>query len=123
MLLNITESLFFRYDTWNVLVPEGQFLTQIGNDNFIDVLIKIRGKDGESAVREWKQLKEDMRPLARAASMTPPVSLRFDLGVFVTALGRYLSDLIACGPTALSLTGPFTRVIEGKVNDPFIRNW
>lgn len=73
------------YDTWNVVVPEGTFLTrvrgsgwgawccgcwglllcslllskahphaQVGNDNFGEVLAKIRGQD---AVAEWQRLQ------------------------------------------------------------------
>ena len=26
-----------KYDTWNVIAPEGTFLTRIGNDNFYEV--------------------------------------------------------------------------------------
>lgn len=49
---------------------------QVGNDNFNDVLAKIRGA-GSPAIAEWQALQEDMRPLARAASMIPPAALRF----------------------------------------------
>jgi hypothetical protein len=46
---------------------------QIGNDNFYEVLEKIRGA---SAVAEWRQLQEVMRPLAKAAVLMPPVAFR-----------------------------------------------
>jgi hypothetical protein len=100
-----------QYNTWNVVVPEGQFLTrvsggvtlaaraahqhatlarqrthththtyththtrpQIGNDNFNEVLAKIRGP---SAVAEWGRLQDAMRPLAKAAVLMPPIAFR-----------------------------------------------
>lgn len=49
------------------------FLVQIGNDNFYEVLQKIRGP---SAVEEWRRLQDVMRPLASAATMLPPVAFR-----------------------------------------------
>ena len=36
--------------------------------------------------------------------------LHSDLGVFVSAFGRYLKDMLQSGPVALQLTGPFSKV-------------
>jgi hypothetical protein len=47
---------------------------QIGNDNFYEVLEKIRGPE---AVAEWSKLQEVMRPLAKAAVLMPPVAFRW----------------------------------------------
>ncbi|GAX79935.1 hypothetical protein CEUSTIGMA_g7375.t1 [Chlamydomonas eustigma] len=112
-----------KYDTWNVIVPEGEFVTKVGNDNFVEVLKKIGGKDSGKAVAEWQALQEHMKPLARAASMIPPAAIRFDPGVLVSALRRYFGDVISSGPSALQLTGPFSKVIQGQITDPFIKNW
>ncbi|GFR48781.1 hypothetical protein Agub_g10729, partial [Astrephomene gubernaculifera] len=110
-----------RYDSWNVVVPEGNFLTRIGNDNFSEVLSKIRGP---AAVAEWTRLQQVMRPLARAAALMPPAAFRYDPGVLVTAIGRYLPALLAAGGDAARLSGPFSSVLDGSgVSDPFIRNW
>ena len=107
-----------QYDTWNVLVPEGQFLTRVGADNFTEVLAKIRGADSP-AIDEWRALQVHMKPLAKASSMIPPSAIRCDLGAFKTAIVRYLSDLISTGPVALGLTGPFSKVIDGRIKDQF----
>ncbi|WIA14506.1 hypothetical protein OEZ85_003026 [Tetradesmus obliquus] len=241
-----------QYNTWNVLVPEGQFLTRIGNDNFLDVLSQIRGP-GSPAIAEWRRLQEVMRPLAKAAVLLPPVAFRwvllppvafrwvllppvafrwvllppvafrwvllppvafrwvllppvafrwvllppvafrwvllppvafrwvllppvafrwvllppvafrwvllppvafrwvllppvafrwvllppvafrwvllppvafrYDPGVLLSAIGRYLPALATGGTDAMKLTGPFSKVLDGVVADPFIRNW
>ncbi|KAF6250576.1 hypothetical protein COO60DRAFT_1705674 [Scenedesmus sp. NREL 46B-D3] len=111
-----------QYNTWNVLVPEGQFLTRIGNDNFLDVLSQIRGA-GSPAMAEWRRLQEVMRPLAKAAVLLPPVAFRYDPGVLLSAIGRYLPALATGGTDAMKLTGPFSKVLDGVVSDSFIRNW
>ena len=46
---------------------------QIGNDNFNEVLAKIRGPE---AIAEWQRLQDAMRPLAKAAVLMPPVAFR-----------------------------------------------
>lgn len=54
-------------------------LVQVGAAQFCEVLQQVRGPE---AVDEWRRLQEHMRPLSRAASVLPPVALRFDLGAF-----------------------------------------
>lgn len=50
-----------------------------------------------------------MKPLARAATLLPPVAFRFDPGVAVSAVGRYLPQLLTGGGDAMKLTGPFSK--------------
>lgn len=40
-----------RYKTWNVIVPEGEFLTEVGAKQFLDVIQRIQGP---AAVHEWR---------------------------------------------------------------------
>jgi hypothetical protein len=80
---------------------------QIGNDNFCDVLDRVRGPQ---AAKEWRALQEHMRPLASAAAMLPPAAMRADPGVLLTAVARYLPALLANGANAAQLTGPFSKV-------------
>ena len=95
-----------RYDAWNVVLPEGTFLTRVGADNFADLLATLRGP---AAVEEWRALQLKMRPLAAAATVVPPLAIRFDLGAAVTAVGRYLPAILSSGPAALALTGVCVR--------------
>ncbi|KAK9814184.1 hypothetical protein WJX72_001911 [[Myrmecia] bisecta] len=108
-----------RYDTWNVILPEGSWLTQVGSRQFLDVL---REAAGPSALAEWARLREVMQPLAAAATALPPVALRSDAAV-VLSVAKYLPSLLSAGLSALKLTGPFSKVMDGVVNDTFIRNW
>jgi hypothetical protein len=45
-----------QYNTWNVIVPEGQFLTRIGNDNFYEV---CRAAQSSSCITpHWQPVSE-----------------------------------------------------------------
>lgn len=110
-----------QYKHWNVVLPEGTFLTEVGASQFIDVLHQIRGPE---AAEEWRRLQEFMRPLAAAATMLPPVALRQDAWALRTAALRYLPQLLANGAATSKLTGPFSKVLDDAgIRDPFTRNW
>lgn len=107
------------YDTWGCCLPEGDFDTSVGADQFCDILQRLRG---EGAVAEWRKLQEVMAPLAEAAIAIPPASLRFDLGAIMT-MGQFLPPMAKHILNVARLTGPFSAILEGVVTDPFIRNW
>ena len=107
------------YDTWGCCLPEGDFDTTVGADQFCEVLERLRGPD---AVAEWRRLQEVMAPLKEAAIALPPAAMRLDLGAART-LPPFLPSLLRHAPQVAKLTGPFTTITEGVVTDPFIRNW
>ena len=107
------------YDTWGCCLPEGNFNTSVGAEQFCDVLQKLRG---EGAVAEWRKLQEIMAPLSEAAIALPPASVRFDLGAIMT-MGQFLPTMTKHIFNFPKLTGAFSQIIEGVVTDPFIRNW
>jgi phytoene dehydrogenase-like protein len=108
-----------NYDTWGVYIPEGEFDTTVGADQFCDVLKDIRGPH---AVQEWQKLQQVMEPLGKAATVLPPAAVRFDLGVLQT-VAPYALDLLLKGPQMAQLTGPFSNILNRNVTDPFIRHW
>lgn len=51
MLQAIDEPLdLIEYNRWNVFLPEGQFLTQVGSDQFEEVLQQV----SPSGIPEWR---------------------------------------------------------------------
>lgn len=108
-----------NYDTWGVRLPEGDFDTTIGNDQFCQVLQRLRG---ERAVQEWRQLQRVMAPLGRAATALPPATLRLDWGALQTVL-PYGWELLRNAPALAQSSQPFSTVLNRTVTDPFIRNW
>ncbi|RAM50467.1 MAG: carotene isomerase [Hapalosiphonaceae cyanobacterium JJU2] len=107
------------YDTWGCWLPEGNFDTTVGADQFCEVLSRLRGRD---AVTEWRQLQRVMKPLAQAAVAIPPAAVRYDLGATITA-GQFALSMVRHAPQILKLTGAFSQIINGVVRDPFICNW
>ena len=108
-----------NYDTWGCRLPEGDFDTSVGADQFCDVLRKLRGP---KAVAEWRELQRIMQPLASAAVALPTVAVRFDWGAFRTA-APFVPKLLKHSLNTLKLTGPFSQIMDGVITDPFARNW
>ena len=108
-----------NYDTWGCLLPEGNFNTTVGADDFCKTLRQLRG---ESAVQEWRKLQQEMQPLAAAVNALPPLAIRNDFSVAI-AVAKYLPATIWHTPNILRLTGAFKSIMDGVVKDEFIRNW
>ncbi|MGC1218151.1 MAG: NAD(P)/FAD-dependent oxidoreductase [Phormidesmis sp.] len=108
-----------NYDTWGCRLPEGDFDTAVGVDQFCEVLQKLRGLQ---AVAEWRELQRVMKPLASAAVALPTAAVRFDWGAVRTAL-PFVPKLIRHTASTLKLTGPFSQVMNEVITDPFARNW
>jgi len=108
-----------NYDTWGCCLPEGDFDTSVGAEQFCEVLARLRG---EEAVAQWRQLQQVMAPLAKAAIALPPAALRLDIGAALT-MSRFAPSLASHTANVLKLTGPFSRIMDGVVSDPFICNW
>jgi phytoene dehydrogenase-like protein len=107
------------YDTWGCVLPEGQFDTSVGADQFCQVLHRLRG---DMAVAEWRALQRVMEPYARAAIALPPAALRLDWGALLS-VGRLAPKLLPHMATIASLTGPFSTIMDSVIRDPFIRHW
>ncbi len=108
-----------NYDTWGCRLPEGDFDTAVGVDQFCEVLQTLRG---EKAVAEWRELQRIMKPLASAAVALPTAAVRFDWGAVRTA-APFVPNLLRHTANTLKLTGPFSRIMDGVITDPFARNW
>ena len=116
----IGEDLTWKtYDTWGCRLPEGDFNTVVGKDQFCEVLQKLRG---EGAVAEWRKLQQVMQPLAEAVNALPPNALRSDFGVAITTM-KFLPSLAWHSPNMVKLLGPFSKIMNSVVDDAFIRNW
>lgn len=107
------------YNTWGCCLPEGDFDTQVGGDQFCEILAKFRG---QKAVSEWRNLQKVMEPLSRAATSMPPAALRFDLGAIFT-VGRFAPALLPHLASLPKITAPFSQIIDEVVSDSFISNW
>lgn len=109
-----------RYTDWKCHLPEGSFLTQVGANQFFDVLADVSGERGK---RDWAKLLEMMEGLSDAATALPIAALRADPAVAVTA-SKYLPSLARNLSNSAKLSGPFSDLLdEAGISDPFVRNW
>ncbi|MGK7953694.1 MAG: phytoene desaturase family protein [Crocosphaera sp.] len=108
-----------NYDTWGCYLPEGNFNTSVGADQFCDLLQQLRGK---TAVKEWRKLQQVMKPLAEASVALPPAAIRFDWNAILT-MGKFAPSLLLKSNQVLKLTGPFSKIVNEVISDPFIRHW
>lgn len=107
------------YDTWGCWLPEGNFKTAVGADQFCDVLQELRG---EKAVAEWRKLQAMIAPLSQAAIALPPTAVRADWGILRTLL-PFAPSLLQQGSQMFRLIGAFHRLRDQVIIDPFLRNW
>ena len=116
----IAEDLtWVNYDSWGCLLPEGNFNTSVGADDFCRVLQQLRG---ETAVQEWRNLQSTMNPLIEAVKAIPPLAIRNDWSVAI-AIAKYLPATLRYAPNMMKLTGAFSQIMNSVVQDEFIRNW
>ena len=108
-----------NYDRWGCCLPEGDFDTTVGAEQFCDVLQRLRG---QAAVQEWRKLQKVMKPLAEAANAFPPAAMRFDWGALRT-IGPFAPRATKHAGNILKLTGPFSRIMDEAIADEFARNW
>ena len=109
-----------RYNTWKVHFPEATFVTEVGNDQFIECLEKYY--DAE-AVADWRKLKEKMEPLARASSALPPAAVRTDVYAAWT-LARFIPGLLKSMPSLNAILSDYETFLDkNDINSKFIRDY
>jgi carotene isomerase len=108
-----------NYDTWGVYLPEGEFNAQVGADQFCDILQAVRGSQ---AVQEWRHLQRVMAPMGKAVTTLPSAAVRFDRHVWRT-VAPYAWDILRHGVPLAQVMGPFSKILDRTITDPFIRHW
>ncbi|GBG70416.1 hypothetical protein CBR_g6542 [Chara braunii] len=118
-----------KYDGWMVYLPEGDFMTRLGPDNFKQILLQICGPKG---ISEWETLQAAVSPLAKSTMALPPAAIRGDAGVAITGFARYAGSMLQIiaegGPAAIlgypRLLGPFSDFVSSVgVSENFVLNW
>lgn len=62
---------------WVTHTPEGSFAAVCNGDRYAEM---VRSQGGETALKQWKQLEDKMRPLQQGAALFPAAALRSDPG-------------------------------------------
>lgn len=110
-----------RYSSFGLILPEGNF---IHSPDFGKQVLKA--VSGSGASKEWDQLLDAMKPLARAVEALPVAALRTDVGALLS-VAQFLPNfmLLPGGPfAASSLNQPFSSTLDSAgVKDRFARRW
>jgi phytoene dehydrogenase-like protein len=110
------------YDTFGLLLPEGNFIHTTNFGGIGGVLDQV---SGTQATNEWSQLMSAMEPLAKAVAALPTAALRADIGTLLTVAPFLPTFASSLNPLEnLKLTKPFQKIIDAAgVKDPFTKNW
>ena len=113
-----------QYDGFAMYTETGDFFASAGDvEDWKATMAKLG--NGQATVAQWDRLMEFIEPLQRAVLAIPPLALRADPGVVLTA-GPYLSAMAdpRIGLKAYLLSGPWSAVLAAaKIDDPFLLNW
>ena len=113
---------WIRYDRWGTVLPTGEkFASQIGPDEFQDVLLTHGGPD---AVTEFASLMKRMTPLSDAAQALTSLAIREDAGVILTTLFKYPREVYMTFQQGALLNEPFSKILnEMNITNKFVTNW
>jgi phytoene dehydrogenase-like protein len=113
------DATWLTYNTWGCCLPEGKFDTEVGANQFCQVLENL-GKS--AAMIQWRNLQALMQPYGEAAVALPPAAIRLDWRCLQTVL-PFARSLLPHAFHLQPLAGSFDRLMRLVVTDPFLQNW
>ena len=117
-LLN-EEVELFQYKGWKVIVPEGNFNLDVGEEPFKQTIKTLRG---EKSVKEWESFISGIKPLSQIINEIPlltfsPESINFlDL---INLTSKFLPNINQIP----KINKGFGNLVNNHLDDPFLRNW
>ncbi len=94
------------YDTWGLLLPEGDLRLRVGAEPFQELVRQIRGP---AAAEEWARFLRWLEPYARASTALPLLALRSDAGTAAVLGPARLAALVGQAPRLARLGAPSAR--------------
>ena len=109
----------FQYKGWQVIVPEGNFNLDVGQEPFKQTIKTLRG---EKSVKEWESFISGIKPLSQIINEIPllsfsPESINFlDL---INLTSKFLPNINQIP----KINKGFGNLVNNHLEDPFLRNW
>jgi len=109
----------FKYKGWQVIVPEGNFNLDVGEEPFKQTIKTLRG---EKSVKEWESFISGIKPLSQIINEIPllsfsPESINFlDL---INLTSKFLPNI----KQIPKINKGFGSLVNPHLEDPFLRNW
>jgi len=109
----------FQYKGWRVIVPEGNFNLNVGEEPFKQTIKNLRG---EKSVKEWERFISEIKPLSKIINEIPllsfsPASINFKDIVNLTS--KFLPNI----KQIQKINKGFGNLADNHLDDPFLRNW
>jgi len=108
-----------RYKEWQVLVPEGNFNLEVGEEPFKQKIKLLRGK---KSVTEWNDFISAIKPLSQIINDIPLLSFSPDSIDFLEIINLAPKFLPNMNLIPKINTG-FGNLVDDHLKDPFLRNW
>ena len=108
-----------KYKGWQVILPEGNFNLNVGEEPFKQTIKLFRG---EKSVKEWESFISAIKPLSKIISEIPllsssPESINF-LEI-INIASKFLIDI----KQLPKINKGFGNIVDNHLEDPFLRNW
>ena len=108
-----------KYKGWQVIVPEGNFNLEVGEEPFKQ---KIQFLRGDKSLEEWESFISAIKPLSKIISEIPllsfsPQSINFLEGMKLAT--KFLPNIKLFS----KINSGFGNLVDDHLEDPFLRNW
>ena len=117
-LLDVEVELF-KYKGWKVIVPEGNFDLDVGEEPFKQIVKNLRG---EQSVKEWESFISEIQPLSQIINEIPLLSFSPESTNFLDLL-NLTSKILPNIKQIPKINKGFGNLVNKHLEDPFLRNW
>ena len=108
-----------KYKNWQVIVPEGKFDLEVGEEPFKKQIKLLRG---DKSVDEWKSFIEAIKPLSKIISKIPLLSFSpesINLLDIINLTFKFIPNI----KLLPKVNSGFGNLVDEHIKDPFLRNW
>ena len=108
-----------KYKGWQVIVPEGNFNLEVGEEPFKKKIQLLRG---EKSLQEWNDFISSIKPLSKIINEIPLLTSSPESLDFLKIIN--LASKFVPKPNLLpKINKGFGSLVDDHLNDPFLRNW
>ena len=108
-----------KYKEWQVIVPEGSFNLEVGEEPFKQ---KIKSLRGDKSIQEWESFISALKPLSKIISEIPLLSFSPESINFIEII-NLASKILPNIKLLPKINTGFGYLVDDYLEDPFLRNW
>ena len=108
-----------KYREWKVIVPEGNFNLEVGEEPFKKRINELRGS---TSVQEWESFTSAIKPLSQIISEIPLLTSSPET-INILEVMKLAIKFIPNIKLLPKINGGFGNIVDDHLKDPFLRNW